>query len=58
MIAPEIFENLKANIEDDAKVREDLTQIVQKLDKAVSYTQGLLSQIHSTRRSECNLPLA
>lgn len=54
MIDPQIFDHLKAKIDEDTQARDELTQIVQKLERDVSYTQGLLSRVHSTPRSACN----
>lgn len=51
MIDPQIFEHLKTKIDEDTKARDDLNQITQKLERDVSYTQGLLSRVHSTPRS-------
>lgn len=51
MIDPQIFEHLKSKIDEDTKARDDLNHITQKLERDVSYTQGLLSRVHSTPRS-------
>ncbi|KAJ9156678.1 Translin [Pleurostoma richardsiae] len=51
MIDPQIFEQLKAKIDEDQKAREDLNQATQKLERDVSYAQGILSRIHATPRS-------
>lgn len=51
MIDPQIFEHLKSKIEEDTKARDDLNGIIQKLERDVSYTQGVLSRVHSTPRS-------
>ncbi|PSR83915.1 Translin [Coniella lustricola] len=51
MIDPQIFEHLKAKIDEDTQTRDELTQIIQKLERDVSYTQGVLSRVHSTPRS-------
>lgn len=51
MIDPQIFEHLKSKIDEDTKARDDLNGITQKLERDVSYTQGLLSRVHSTPRS-------
>lgn len=51
MIDPQIFEHLKSKIDEDTKARDDLNGIIQKLERDVSYTQGLLSRVHSTPRS-------
>lgn len=48
MIDPQIFEYLKSKIDEDTKARDDLNGIIQKLERDVSYTQGLLSRVHST----------
>jgi len=55
MIDPALFQQLMGNIEEDSKTREQLTQIIQNLEKHVSYTQGVLSRVHSTPRSQCML---
>lgn len=56
MIDPEIFEHLKAKIDEDTQAKDELTQIVQRLERDVAYTQGLLSRVHSTPRASC-MPL-
>lgn len=56
MIDPEIFEHLKAKIDEDTQAKDELTQIVQKLERDVAYTQGLLSRVHSTPRASCKTP--
>lgn len=53
MIDPQIFEHLKAKIDEDLLAKDELTQIVQKLERDVAYTQGLLSRVHSTPRASC-----
>lgn len=53
MIDPQIFEHLKAKIDEETQAKDELSQIVQKLERDVSYTQGLLSRVHSTPRSSC-----
>lgn len=57
MVDPELFEQLKAKIEQDTAIRKELDKIIDELTSYVSYTQGLLSRIHSTPRSKCMLPL-
>jgi hypothetical protein len=54
-VDPAIFEHLKQKAEDDAKVRQDLAELCDNLELAISYAQGILSHIHSTPRSECML---
>ncbi|CAN8105694.1 unnamed protein product [Discula destructiva] len=51
MIDPQIFEHLKEKIDEDTQAKDELTQIVQKLERDVAYTQGLLSRVHSTPRA-------
>lgn len=51
MIDPQIFEHLKTKIDEDTKAKDDLNGIIQKLERDVSYTQGLLSRVHSAPRS-------
>lgn len=58
MIDPQIFEHLKAKIDEETQAKDELNQIVQKLERDVSYTQGLLSRVHSTPRSSYSTFLA
>jgi hypothetical protein len=53
LIDPELFDQLKAKIEEDTGVRKELDQILDDLNQEVSFTQGLQSRIHSTPRSKC-----
>ncbi|KAK1719348.1 hypothetical protein CaCOL14_005962 [Colletotrichum acutatum] len=52
LLDPQIFEHLKNKIEEDQEVRDQMSQTVQKLDRAISYVQGLLSRIHATPRQQ------
>ncbi|KAK1770922.1 Translin [Phialemonium atrogriseum] len=52
MIDPLIFDLLKSKLEEETKIRQDLSQIVEQLERHVSYAQGVLSRVHSTPRSE------
>ncbi|SPQ22038.1 f62965b3-56db-4819-8a2a-a3055628f231 [Thermothielavioides terrestris] len=52
MIDPALFGELKSKIEEDISVRKELDQILDDLEQHVSFTQGLLSRIHSTPRSK------
>ena len=52
MVDPKVFEDLKAKADEDAMVREELTARIKNLDRDLSYTQGLLTRIHSTPRAE------
>ncbi|KOS23065.1 Translin [Escovopsis weberi] len=51
LLDPSIFSYLEAKIEEESRVRDALSQIVQRLERAVATTQGLLSRVHSTPRS-------
>jgi len=55
MIDPALFEQLKSKIEEDTSVRKELDQIIDELNQHVSFTQGILSRVHSTPRSKCRL---
>ncbi|KAK3403016.1 Translin [Sordaria brevicollis] len=52
MIDPALFDQLKDSIEKDSSIRKDLEQIIEELNQNVSYTQGVLTKIHSTPRSK------
>jgi hypothetical protein len=56
MIDPALFDQLKSRIEEDTSVRKELDQILDDLNQHVSFTQGLLSRIHSTPRAKCQSP--
>lgn len=56
LLDPKIFEYLKTKIDEDQQVRDALSQIIQRLDRANSHVQGLLSRVHATPRSQCELP--
>ncbi|KAG6131699.1 hypothetical protein E4U38_008136 [Claviceps purpurea] len=51
LLDPSIFTFLESKIEEEALVRDNLTQIVQKLERSVASAQGLLSRVHSTPRA-------
>jgi len=53
LIDPSLFDQLKTKIEEDSKIRQDLSDIVEILGQQVAFTQGLLSRVHSTPRSQC-----
>lgn len=53
MIDPALFDELKTKIEEDTNIRKELDQILDDLNQQVSFTQGVLSRIHSTPRSKC-----
>ncbi|KAK1827858.1 Translin [Podospora conica] len=52
LIDPALFDQLKAKIEEDTEIRKELEKIIDDLSQHVSFTQGLLSRIHSTPRSK------
>ncbi|RFU76516.1 translin family [Trichoderma arundinaceum] len=51
LLDPSIFSSLEAKIEEETQIRDALSQIVQRLERAVATAQGLLSRVHSTPRS-------
>lgn len=53
VLDPAIFSFLKNSLEEETQVRDTLTQIVQRLDRAVAIAQGHLSRVHSTPRAKC-----
>ena len=53
MIDPGLFDELKSKMDEECKVKKDLSPIVDELDERVAYTQGMLSRMHSTPRAEC-----
>lgn len=52
LIDPKIFDELKSKLDEDIKCRQDLGQIIEQLERGVSYAQGVLSRIHSTTRPD------
>ncbi|KAL8416251.1 hypothetical protein RB596_006712 [Gaeumannomyces avenae] len=52
MIDQALIDQLKAQIDQDAKARESLSEIVEKLERQVAYSQGVISRVHSTRVAE------
>lgn len=53
LLDPSIFSHLQEKLEEETSVRDTLTQIVQRLERAVVTAQGLLSRVHSTPRARC-----
>ncbi|CEJ80703.1 Putative Translin family protein [[Torrubiella] hemipterigena] len=51
LLDPAIFTHLESKLEEETQVRDALTQLIQRLDRAVSAAQGLLSRVHSTPRA-------
>ncbi|KAI4192586.1 MAG: hypothetical protein LQ350_008616 [Teloschistes chrysophthalmus] len=54
MVDPAIFEQLQANIDSDAQVREELRNILQRLERQGRNTQSLNSRAHSVPAAELN----
>lgn len=52
MIDPALFEQLKAKIEQESKARDDINEACETLEKAVNFTQGILTRVHNTPRSQ------
>ncbi|KAL6857534.1 Translin-1 [Amphichorda felina] len=50
LLDPSIFEYLKDKLDEETQVRDTLTQVVQRLERAVANAQALLSRVHSTPR--------
>ncbi|KAM6528756.1 Translin-1 [Fusarium falciforme] len=53
LLDPSIFAHLQEKIDEETRVRDNLTQIIQRLERAVATAQGLLSRVHSTPRARC-----
>lgn len=53
LLDPSIFDYLKDKLDEETEVRDTLTQIIQRLERAVASTQALLSRVHSTPRARC-----
>ncbi|KAJ4022503.1 Translin-1 [Fusarium irregulare] len=51
LLDPSIFSHLQEKIDEETNVRDNLSQIVQRLERAVATAQGLLSRVHSTPRA-------
>ncbi|KAH7325803.1 Translin [Stachybotrys elegans] len=51
LLDPSIFAYLKDKIDEETQVRDTLTQIIQRLERAVATAQALLSRVHSTPRA-------
>ncbi|EXM33191.1 hypothetical protein RAB80_002668 [Fusarium oxysporum f. sp. vasinfectum] len=50
LLDPSIFSHLQEKLDEETAVRDNLTQIIQRLERAVATAQGLLSRVHSTPR--------
>lgn len=53
LLDPEIFTTLQSKIEEETAVRDTLTTIVQRLERAVATAQAHLTRVHSTPRAQC-----
>ncbi|EWG40804.1 hypothetical protein FVEG_03074 [Fusarium verticillioides 7600] len=51
LLDPSIFSHLQEKLDEESAVRDNLTQIIQRLERAVATAQGLLSRVHSTPRA-------
>lgn len=51
LLDPEIFSTLQSKLEEETVVRESLSQIIERLNRAVATAQALLSRVHSTPRA-------
>ncbi|KAF4455717.1 hypothetical protein F53441_2012 [Fusarium austroafricanum] len=51
LLDPSIFSHLQEKLDEETSVRDNLTQIIQRLERAVATAQGLLSRVHSTPRA-------
>ncbi|KAF4458760.1 hypothetical protein FALBO_14497 [Fusarium albosuccineum] len=51
LLDPSLFSHLQEKLDEETRVRENLTQIIQRLERAVATAQGLLSRVHSTPRA-------
>lgn len=52
MIDPALFEQLKTKIEQDSRARDDINDACEALEKAVNFTQGVITRVHNTPRSQ------
>ncbi|KAL1856349.1 hypothetical protein VTK73DRAFT_8306 [Phialemonium thermophilum] len=52
LIDPKIFDQLKSKLDEENQIRQDLSQIVEQLERDVAYAQGLLTRVHSTPRDD------
>ncbi|KAM0347750.1 hypothetical protein ACHAPU_004765 [Fusarium lateritium] len=51
LLDPSLFSHLQEKIDEETSVRDNLTQIIQRLERTVATAQGLLSRVHSTPRA-------
>ncbi len=53
LLDPSIFSSLETKLEEETQIRDALSQILQRLERAVGAAQGLLTKVHSTPRASC-----
>ncbi|KAM3502858.1 hypothetical protein MY11210_008933 [Beauveria gryllotalpidicola] len=53
LLDPSIFSSLESKLEEETRIRDALTQILQRLERSVGAAQGLLTKVHSTPRASC-----
>ncbi|KAM3547028.1 hypothetical protein ARSEF1564_000069 [Beauveria bassiana] len=51
LLDPSIFSSLESKLEEETRIRDALTQILQRLERSVGAAQGLLTKVHSTSRA-------
>ncbi|KGQ04166.1 hypothetical protein BB8028_0004g09000 [Beauveria bassiana] len=51
LLDPSIFSSLESKLEEETRIRDALTQILQRLERSVGAAQGLLTKVHSTPRA-------
>ncbi|KAJ4154959.1 hypothetical protein LMH87_000229 [Akanthomyces muscarius] len=51
LLDPSIFASLESKLEEETRIRDALTQILQRLERSVGAAQGLLTKVHSTPRA-------
>ncbi|KAM3527492.1 hypothetical protein NHJ13051_002906 [Beauveria bassiana] len=51
LLDPSIFSSLESKLEEEARIRDALSQILQRLERSVGAAQGLLTKVHSTPRA-------
>ena len=57
MIDPALFDSLKSQMDEDIQVRDELSHIIQSFEREIAYAQGVLSRVHSTPRTQCEMVL-
>ncbi|KAK8147263.1 hypothetical protein MY1884_003178 [Beauveria asiatica] len=51
LLDPSIFSSLESKLEEETRIRDALTLILQRLERSVGAAQGLLTKVHSTPRA-------